>query len=57
MRCWSNPIPLAGGNLCSDGIHRADRNPLEDRIGSPTMPDLFTLAHATRVPQSKDPGA
>ncbi|MFD6397150.1 hypothetical protein [Nocardia sp. NPDC060249] len=55
MRCWSNPILSPGGNLYPDDTHLAGRNPLEDRFGAASMPDLFTLTHAARLPQNRNP--
>lgn len=55
MRCWSNPILFAGGNLYSDDTRLTGRNPLEDRFGSASVPDLFTLTHAARLPQNRKP--
>ncbi|MFE3229734.1 hypothetical protein [Nocardia sp. NPDC059228] len=55
MRCWSNPILFARGNLYFDDTRLAGRNPLEDRFGSASMPDLFTRTHAARLPQNRKP--
>ncbi|MFG3619214.1 hypothetical protein [Nocardia sp. NPDC047654] len=53
MRCWSSPFLSAGGNLYFDDTHLAGRNPLEDRFGSASVPDLFTLTHTARLPQNR----